>query len=141
MTEPTFQILPYPTEDAPGVPLENRRLGHRCLVCREHTTEPLVCSKYPNQGINFVCRPCLKAALDALSVAIDGPLYAYDPDTGEVTPAPNGRRQRDPKHDQQTPCARTGCGDPYERHFDWGWGDLEVGCKYCECSKFVEPKP
>jgi len=144
MTEPQFRILIYPTEALPGETLQYRQLQHRCQACLQYVTEALIQSKFPASGLARVCRSCLKAALDALSVAIDGPLYAYDPDTGETTPDPDGYRQQDPAHDQQAPCARTGCGHPYERHFDPYYGDLEVGCKYCghyTCSEFVEPKP
>jgi hypothetical protein len=33
------------------------------------------------------------------------------------------------------------CGHPYYRHFDTYDGMLPVGCKYCECGEFREPKP
>lgn len=53
-----------------------------------------------------------------------------------------GLRKRDPEHDQNAPCARSGCGHTYDRHFDPYEDDREVGCKYCghfKCGAFIEP--
>jgi hypothetical protein len=47
------------------------------------------------------------------------------------------RGKWDPEHDQDAPCHS--CSHTYERHFDT-YEDMEpVGCKYCQCEKFVEP--
>ena len=32
------------------------------------------------------------------------------------------------------------CGHPYYRHFDTYEDMLAIGCKYCECEVFEEPK-
>lgn len=51
------------------------------------------------------------------------------------------QRRIDPNHDDVAECAREGCRHPYYRHFDPYEGDVEVGCKYCDCESFVEPVP
>ena len=30
------------------------------------------------------------------------------------------------------------CGHPYHRHFDWMENNYPIGCKYCDCTQFIE---
>lgn len=43
-----------------------------------------------------------------------------------------------PKYGDDRVCE---CGHKYYRHFDSYEKMANVGCKYCECSNFVEAKP
>jgi hypothetical protein len=49
-----------------------------------------------------------------------------------------GLEYMDPKRNPDEKCAESGCGHPYERHFDGFENNREVGCKYCPCEKFKE---
>ena len=73
------------------------------------------------------------------------------PDWGDETPGQKAAARRvcrmlnqanrdhvaayDPKFGDQRVCR---CGHPYARHFDSYEDNAPVGCKYCDCSKFVE---
>jgi hypothetical protein len=61
-----FQVLPYPTEDAPGVPLGQRWLLHQCQVCQSRPHEPLVVLKFSDRD-NLICQSCLKNALHEIN--------------------------------------------------------------------------
>lgn len=47
-----------------------------------------------------------------------------------------GRLAYDPNFGDDKECAH--CGHPYSRHFDPYENDEPVGCKYCNCMRFVE---
>ena len=47
------------------------------------------------------------------------------------------KRMYNPKYGDDRLCQ---CGHPYYRHFDTYADMLPLGCKYCECFVFMEPK-
>lgn len=48
-----------------------------------------------------------------------------------------GHARYDPNFGDDRKCA---CGHPYHRHFDSYEDMAPIGCKYCQCDKFIEAK-